>query len=342
MPQQIRKRFQKTVAFSSNKKVNEDLGRGFVYREIYLRLTGAATITAGNNSAANTARGDEWGVVKRIDLVANNTDVIKSISGNVLWWLNYFLYSQQPHVTPTIGDETTANPAFDSTLILPLWMPKSVRPIDTALDARQLSDLKTEITWGTYTDINSAATAWTTEPKIDVHSLESFGIGGAFSQWRVYEIEKTITASTSRFQVKLPVGNMFRGFLINTTDDGVDANDILNNFKWKSGTNVFADQPAKVLQQAHALREALPRELGGQTSDAYFKHRRSDDNNVEGWYYYDHVTDGLNSEAVDTAGFSEIELELDVTVGAGTTKIYVIPMEIVPVRKEANAGQKAA
>lgn len=342
MPQQIRKRFQQTVDYVTNKKTNEDLARGYVYRELYLRLRGAPTLTNANNSRANTARGDEWGVVKRIDIIANNTDVIKSISGTALWALNYFMYQTIPPITPTLADETTANPAFDSTLILPFWMPNSVRPIDTALDARRLSDLKIEVTWGTFTDVNSAASAWTTQPSLDVHSLESFGVSGGFSQWRVYEIEETITASTPRFQIKLPVGNMYRGFLINTTDGGADANDILNNFKWKSNTNVYSDQPAKVLQQSNWIRTGLPREQGGEASDIYQSMQRSGDHNIEGWYWYDHVTDGLLSESIDSVGFSQLELELDVSVGAGETKIYVYPMEIVPIRGDANNAAKAA
>jgi hypothetical protein len=46
----------------------------------------------------------------------------------------------------------------------------------------------------------------------------------------------------------------------------------------------------------------------------------------------DLVTDGYLSDAIDTLGFSEFYLELDVAVGAGTTKIDILPIQITPVR----------
>lgn len=334
MGQQVRRRKQGNIEFVSNQKQSISLSRGMIFRELYLKLTGAPTLLAANNTQAKTLQGDEWAVVKRIDLVANNTDVIKSFTGNQLWWLNYFLYGVPPNVTPGIGDGVTANPAFSSYLILPLWMPRTLRPMDTALDARELSDLKLEITWGTYTDINGDATAWTTEPLVEVHSLESFGAKGPFSQWRIFPIEKTISASSSSFQITLPVGMMYRGFMLNFTDAGADDSAILNNFKWKSGTTVFADIPGQLLNRVDRLRMSCSRFWDdGAAAGVYDALRRgSTYNSVDGWYYYDHVTDGYNTESVDSLGFSELELELDVTVGAGATKVFVLPSQIIPVR----------
>jgi len=334
MGQQVRRRPQGNVQFQANSKVSISLSRGMIYRELYLKLRGIPTLPAVGNSQAATLIGDEWGIVKRIDLIANNTDVLRSLSGNQLWWLNYFMYGVPPDVTPGIGDEATADPPFASHLVLPLWMPRSLRPMDTALDARELSDLKLEITWGQYTDINATATAWATDPVLEVHSLESFGAKGPFSQWRMYAIEKTIAATAAQFQVQLPVGPMYRGFLMNFTDAGKDANDILNNFKLISGTTVFADIPALLLNECDRLRLSCSRFWDDGVAAGVYDHLRrgSTYNSLEGWYFYDHVTDGYLSESIDTLGFSEFELELDVTVGAGTTKAFILPLQIVPVR----------
>lgn len=308
-----------------------------VYREIMVRLQGQITATAVNNSKANTQKGDEWGVIKKIELIANGTDVLKSIDGNALWWLNYFLYGKAPRVTPALGDGATVNPSFDSLLILPLWIPRSVKPIDTALDSRELSSLEIAVTWGTFTDINSAATAFTTAPTLELYSLESFNVSGPFSTWRVFPIEREIVANNSRFQIQLPVGKMYRGFLINTEDGGADQNDIMTRFKLISGTTVFADLNAGggVLEQWYDLRNGLQRPFDS-VGDAYMDLRRGNNNDLDGWYFYDHVTDGFMPEAIDTLGFSEFFIELDVTVGAGTTKVVVFPMEIVPIRGGRN------
>jgi len=332
MPQEVRKRKQGTVAYEGNTKVPMSLGRGMVYRELYLRLYGQPTIDTTKNLAASTLRGDEWACIQRIDLIANNTDVLKSLSGNALWWLNFFLYGRPPRITATLGDGSTASPAFDSVLVLPLWMPRSIRPIDTALDARNLSDLKIEITWGTYASINADASAWTVEPKLDVYSLESFNVKGPFSQWRVYTIEKEVTATNTQFTIDLPVGPMYRGFMVNTTDTAKDDGSILNNLKVLSGTTVYADLCEEVLEQAEMERNQTMRywDDGGGVYDPL--RRGTTYNNLDGWYFYDHCTDGYLTESIDTLGFSEFKLELDVTVGSGTTKVFVYPQQVIPVR----------
>lgn len=331
MPQQVRKRNQATVAFSTGNKVAEKLSKGMIYRELELRLTAQPTLTTANNTYAKTLRGDEWAVVKRIDLIANGTQTIKSISGPRLRMMNYFWYGKHPRVSVALG-AGGANPSCASTLLLPLWMPRSVRPIDTALDSRQMSNLEIAVTWGTFTDINASATAWTTEPSLRVDSLESFGIEGPFANWRYWEIEKTISATSSSFQVDLPVGGQFRGFFINTTEADADSSGILNNIKWKSGTTVFADVNATMLQEAATLQKGITRGFSGT---AYDDVGIGDANDLDGWYYYDHVTDGMLTEAIDTVGFSEHELELDVTNGSGVTKVIIIPQVIIPVRNAA-------
>lgn len=321
-------RKQVTVDYSSNNKVNEKLSRGTVYRELYLFLSGAPTVAGVNNTQAKTGKGDEWGVVKRIDIVANGTDVIKSISGDALFELNYRLFGP-PRVSVALGDGATANPSFASMLVLPFWSPKSIRPIDTALDSRELSDLTVEVTWGTHTDVNTDASAFTTAPRLEVYSLESFGVVGPFSQYRTFEIQKVITSSQTQFQVDLPIGGMYRSFLINTTDAGADSGSILNNLKLVSGTTVFFDLKKEVLRDIFPLRNGLVRSFNGQTYDDI---RISTKNSYDGWYYIDLVTDGMQSEALDTLGFSEIKLEIDVTVGGGSTKIFVWPQQIIPIR----------
>lgn len=331
MAQRVRSRLQGTVDYTANSRETLSLARGLVYRELYLRLQGQLTVSAANNSPSNTLRGDEWAVVDRIELIANGTDVLKSLDANALWWLNLFMYGVAPRVTPTIGDTATLDPSFDVLLILPLWMPRAVRPMDTALDSRELSSLEIAVTWADHLSINGSATAFTVNPSLEVYSLESFGVRGPFATWRIFAIESVIAATSSRHQIQLPVGKAYRGFLINTKDGVLDQSDILNNFRLISGTTVFADLSAgaDVLQQIPMLRGAISR---GYSGSAYDDYRQGDNNDIDGWYYYDLVTDGFLTEAIDTLGLSELLIEADVTVGAGTTVMTVYPMELIPVR----------
>lgn len=338
MAQQVRTRKQVTVQFTANGKQTESLSRGFVYRELYLRLQGQLTLTALNNTLANTQRGDEWQVVKRIEIIANGVDVLRSISGNSLWWMDLLWYGVQPKITFAIGDGATANASFDSTIILPFWIPQSLRPIDTALNSAELSSLEIAITWGNFTDINSAATAFTTNPTLEVYSLESFGVQGPFSQFRQWELQRDIPATNPRFQIDMPVGNMFRGFLANFTVGtgnpalNADSSAVLNNFKLLSGTTIFADLQRQALQESAYLRKSVARVFTGAAGGSYTADRRSAANDRTGWYLYDHVTDGFMSEAIDTLGFSEFKVELDVTKQANTNTLFLYPFEIIPVR----------
>jgi len=354
MGEDVRRRFQKVINFQSNGQQTEDLGRGLVYRDLILRLKCQPTLTAANNLTDDVERGDGWGVVKLIEILANNNQVIRSFSGNQLWWMNYFMFGTVPPITPGLGDDDgsgggTANPAIDVLLILPFWMFRCVRPMDTALDSRVLSDLKIRITWGTYTDIHGDASAWTSEPTLEVHSLESAKVKGPFSLQSIYGISRTITADDDKFQIFLAVNDVYRGFLINTTDAGVDQGDILNNLKIKSGTTVFYDAPGPVIQQYDGwMHPGIPHPIGNLLNTAgsgpvmvtnslniYNKLQRSDSSDQAGWYFIDLVTDGYLSDAIDTYGFSEFYLECDVSVGSGTTKIDVLPIAITPVREKA-------
>jgi hypothetical protein len=352
MGQDVRRRFQKTINYQSNGQQTEDLGRGMVLRDLILNLKCQPTLTAANNLTDGVKRGDGWGVVKLIEILANNSQVIRSISGNQLWWMNYFMLGTVPPITPTLGDDDgagngTANPSINVALVLPFWMFRCVRPMDTALDTRILSDLKIRITWGTYTDIHGDASAWTTQPTIDVHSLESAMAKGPFALQTVYSMTKNITADDSKFQVFLPVNDVYRGFILNTTDAGMDQGDILNNVKIKAGTTVFFDSPDHMIQMYDGwIHPGIPHPIANALNTAgsgplmvtngmniYNKLQRSDSSNRDGWYFIDLVTDGYLSDSIDTLGFSEFYLELDVSVGAGTTKIDILPIQITPVRK---------
>lgn len=339
MAQDVRRRIQRTVTYvTGGGQETVDISRGLVLRELYLHLTGQPTVTLGNNTQANTLRGDEWACVSLIELIANGSTVIRSITGLQLYMLNYFMYGTPPKVTATIGDGATANPSFDSVLILPMWMFNCIRPLDTALDTSKLSDLKLRITWANYTAINASATGWTTAPQIEVSSLESSGIGGDFALQTVYAINHTITADDPKYQVILPTGEMYRAFMINTTDTGVDEGDIMNQLKIKSGNTVFYDQKDELIRQTDGwVRRGIHRSFDGAAaaSAVYDDVMRSDQHNLAGWYFIDLVTDGRLTEAIDTVGFSEFLLELDLSVGTGATILSIIPIRVRPVRKTA-------
>ena len=330
MPQQARVRKQTVVDYSSGNKVQKSLSRGMVYRELLLELSLAPTLLAANNTTAKTLRGDEWAVVKKIEIIANGTDVIKSISGKALRWLNMIWNHAMPGLSAALGDGATANPACKSILVLPFWQSDSIRPIDTALDSSVLSDLQIAVTWGTFTDINADASAWTTQPTLTVFSKESFGFDQApvFSNYRFFEISQNIAATNGDLQVALPVGPVYRAFTLLMDDAGVEKTGLLNNLKLSSGTTIFADIDAFTLNDNFTARMGMSRWVNGAEEMKQVSAKSS----IQGVYHYDHVQDGYLSEGIDTVGLSEFLLRLDVTVGGGTTTALIVPHQIIPVR----------
>jgi hypothetical protein len=336
MALQTRWRNQGNVTFAASQKVSFPLSRGMIYKQLFLRLTGAITCTNANNTAAKTKRGDEWAVIQRIDIIVNGTDVIRTFSGNELWWWNYLWYGAQPTISVQLGDSTTANPAFDSTLIIPFWTPQSVKPIDTLLDSTIVSSLTMDVTFGTYTDVNADATAFTTTPVLNVSSEECFGVSGPFSLARIFKINQQPAGANTQYQVQLPVTAMYRSLLINTTNSaGTTDASAITNVKLLSGTNVFHDLPAPVLHSGYRLQRNIQRDSPsyGAAAGLYPPVRRgSTFNSNDYWYILDLVSDGLLSEAIDTVGFSEFILEFNVS---GASQVNILPYQIIPIRAAA-------
>lgn len=348
MPQELRFRNQVTLDISgsttSSRKVTERLGRGFLLRELALRLSGSFTYAAAGNNVANTLnRGDEWGALADIRIVANGSDPIRQFSGHNLRQLNRLWYGSFPRMSATLADGTTAAPTFDSTLIVPFWQPNSSYPMDTILDTRQLGDLRIEVLTATQSDINSANGPTAISANVEVNSMESFGVDVKGTDWNVYPLVVTPTGANSRYEVEIPVTAMYRGFLINTANGaGPTAADLPNaitNVKLKSGTTVFFDVPWRTWQDWTRQRRGISRELiqttagaaavGGGANGMHLNGARNTNLNEDAWFFLDLVQDGYMREALDSLGFSELKLEFNV---AAACTITIFPQQMFPLR----------
>lgn len=364
MPQQVRTRKQGTLninAFST--KFVQNLGRGYIYRELMLRFVGTMTwAAAASNAAATMGRGDEWAAISKIEVIANGTDVIRSFSGPVLRMLNRNIWNNTPRVSIQMGDGATANPFFDSTLIIPFWQPLSAKPMDTALDSRQVSDLRLEVTTDANTAVNTAAANTAIAASIVVCSLESFGIKGTFSDFRIYQMTQAVPGTNPALQIVLPVNTLYRGFLVNYAASALATGaDIpptfsaagattagIDNIQLASGNNIFRDLPNRVIQDWQrgrmgwirplapgAANASLPSSTAdggaGTTTSAmpYANCMKSENLDEDAWTWLDLVHDGYLGEGIDSAGYSELNMFLNV-VGAGF--LTIIPFAIYPIR----------
>lgn len=305
----------------ANATTIQQLNKSLAYREIYINLACQPTLTAGNNTLANTAKGDEWGVIKRIRIVANSSDVLLDLSGDQLWFVNRQAYGVRPIVSSNLGNATTANPSINSTLIIPLWATRAGKPMDSVFDSGGLTDFRCEITWGTFTDINSAATAWTNAPIVTVSSHENELTPAFYPSLvrRTIAQQQIVSGSSTNFRFPLDVGPLYRGFLINVTTNAspaVDTPEIISNVRLVSGSTIFVDLDDDTLQQVGMIRQG--NQMNQMQSNAapavgYNPNVRINlSANELAWYDLDLVTDGYLSECINTTRFNEFYLEFAV------------------------------
>lgn len=334
---QPRGRRQGQINFVASSKQQLVLSRGNYYRELMLTLASTITISTGaQNTAAAVQRGDFWGVIQKIEVVCNGTEVIRSISGVELWWFNAFNYRTYPQSSPgTLGDGSTATAiTYTGTLILPFWMPLAARPVDTMLDSSRLSELRLDITWGTAANVSTAATAVLSNTSLQVDSLECFGLKNPrFAGFRFFKQNFQPAGATAEFDAILGVGDLYRGFIINvtTTAGTTDQNNTgaagINNIKLISGQNTFRDYDEPTLRMWQRLRSSYTR---AWTGSAYANPFRGTTTNVEdAWYFLDLCNDGYLTEGLDTAGYSELKLQFSVLAAC---QINIIPLVVQPVR----------
>lgn len=331
-PATVITRRQTSVTYSSNSKTTIQLTRGLLYREIFLRLTGAPTLTGANNTRANTQLGDEWGVVKKIELIANGTTILFSSAGSDLKNLMRILYGQRPRLLPQIGDGATANPSLDSTVVIPFWTPRSVRPMDTILHSGEMSDLRLEITWGSFTDVNSAATAWTTNPTLEVGSIEQDATVLPNFLRRVLKIPVTIAAANSAFRYQLNTGPIYRGLILNAlTTAPAEAAAQFSNVKVFSGPTTFMDisEPALYVWGNNRLRIPFEQEPN-TTNFAQTSGQQCSAAVPQSWYNIDFAMDGYLSEALDTEKLGDTFLEFN---AANACTINIITQELLRINR---------
>jgi len=322
-----------TIAFSQGSKETEKIDRGYIIREIAVRLSCTITTTDTAITAADILPAGLWGIVENMRLKLNSNTNIRDLSGDQLKLLNYYYYNlgdftDESALVVAAGETVTVN----STLIIPLWMVDSMQPIDTQLDARLLSNLELQIDWGDITNITDAANVTLDACSMETGTLNAFGIEGPFNTQLVTAEQFEVTGSNSRFQIDLSTGNLYRSFLVGCQDsNGDDLVNAIDNIRIFSGGTDFFNVPAEMWQRWSAKRERTIKGLN-DGSGQFVSSRRD----IDAWFYVDMVTDGYLSETINAIGLSTLKIELD--VNQAVASLQLIKQEIVPLAKPAKAG----
>lgn len=321
--------------FDAGNVVPYQVRSGFVLYALQFTLTGAITATAANNTRPATRRGDEWGLIRRLQLKVNEEERV-NLSGDELWWLNRHWFNKTPQVSNQLSNTAVANPAFNSTLILPFFMPRSFRPQDTLLDTSRFESVQLDITWGSHLDINNLATGFTTAPVLRVQAIEDTGRrGGDFWSRYLLRRETDPPGANANWAHDLAVDRTYRRLWINTRNaSAVDVGTIINSMKVYSGGINFFEAPFADARETFDLLHGAPDNFvrGNATNPGIYEPLRQNDfNAIDGWATIDFALDGQLTSAPDTYGFSKFTLEADV---AAAGKIITIE-ETVKVPRAA-------
>jgi hypothetical protein len=302
------------------------LAKTLVYRQLTLELTGALTLTAANNTAANTAMGDEWACLTNFQIQANGSDVFRNFSGDDLYWLNWFWYQVPPRLTATLGDAATANPSFDSTLIVPFWYPGCFHPFDSLLNSGRFTDFQALATFGSFTSINSTATGWATNPTISLNSHEQLLPTDPNDQpklnWVVKKLSNIPGGANGAYRVLLDAGVNYTRFLINiknaagTADAAAPAASVGNIKVVGAGGRVYEDRSYNELLQETRIRKGMLQTVS----------RRGTSSNSDAWVEIDLCPDGRLKEAMPNPNDAYLEFNV-----LASCQINVFPSIIFPI-----------
>jgi hypothetical protein len=306
-----------SASYTSSGSVSTiELPRNYNYRRLMCRMTGTVT-TAGGTAGGAIHTYAAYRAISRIEIIANGRDTIMSISPEALAIMNILDYGCVPAFTNPSAI-TAAAYTFNCSFIIDMALVKSVRPIDTLFPAAGLSTLDLKVTWGSGMDMFTGAVTITSAPisacELVVSSFEEVGaIPGGVGVNKLFTIDRTLTAASTNFQIQIPVGNLYRGFLIHTKSDEVPVDTCIDGVRVEAGTEVFQNW------------------LSNDELLDYNKLSHGLETRLVGYQYLNWLdSDGFLSEILDTRKLSNLDLTLNVALPAGTTrKVQVFPQEII-------------
>ena len=304
------------IAYTSSGSISTlQLPRNFNYRSLICRLSGSVIVSGGTGAGAPHVYA-AYKAISKIEVIANGRDTIVSVAPDHLQILNTIDYGTVPVFTNPSND-TAATYSFNCSFIIPFEVRRAIRPVDTLLPTAGLSTLDLKVTWGAGSDMFTGSVDFTsaaiqTSTTLSVQSFEEIGaLPGALSVSKIYTISRTLAASANtNYQVQLSVGNLYRGFLVQTNVSNVMNDTVIDGFSLESGTEVY--------QKWLSNDEVLD----------YNKLQYGLETRLVGNHYLDFLdSDGFMSEILDTRGLSGLDLILN--LAAVTSNLIVVPQEII-------------
>lgn len=348
----LHRRYLGALTYSANGFNTLELPRNYVYSAIQMELIvqlDRATGSAGTCKDSAPAQ-----LVKQVEVVLNGKNTVKRLDFETLHRRNQLAHGTRPriyaHNLLGYGDLTNDVSKVYGQLDFELpplgpW----THAVDTLLDARGLTSLDLNVTWGTGADILNDASDGTIEidsAKLHVWTLERVGAPNAnYAMWKEYKLKSHTLSGAGVLTVDIPVNATYESLLVKTHADGDQVDTILpyglanlNRIKLYSGSEVYLDLPAGLLQAMNRLYAQIevPERIG---SGAALNHAQQE-LTMEGYYLLPFVNDGLLTEMLDTTRLGDLKLDLDCAVPGTQNVVDLYCSEIIlpPSQPAGQAG----
>jgi len=354
---QIRIGFGETIEFRSGGSTTVNVPRGYLLYGLQLFLNVSATdATAANNSRAATQGGNIWGIIKRVQVIADGNNVLIDMSARDLWWYNRRFFGCVPPL-PFSGTASAAsgtgfgnigtNPSGFASLVLPFVrdLRSSFNPDDTTLDSRRLNTLQLRIDWGTLADITTSASASAPVVTCNFNTLGAERRATTVADEPIRSLaqritlSKTFSATGNNQDFDLPTGYIYTGFCVNQrntsaadTTSGIGAmrllagNTQIFDYAWNRARQLgemYYGINAPIFTSAAAAPLALePDYLQNNYKDTSFA-----------WSYLPTSFLGRLSESPDTFSYGDFKLRFDILTA--NTVVTVLCDQVTPVRQAA-------
>lgn len=287
-----------------------------------IALHGDFTVTTDDSTGTVTVKEDEiFGIIKRLDIVANGKDTLVSLAGEELWFLNRIQYKVAPLYTALTNVDGTGK---DASFHLKIRLTPGLGDLRGAYPSFRFSDLICRITFGAITDLytlTGAATAsvvTTSKLRFEVtevvRTAQNQNANVQFLQKISSSKDTTSVSGQSGNEIELPVGLDYRGILCVVRDNSVRSATFIDNWIIRQdGITPHIDRSSK-------------RQLGEQTQ-LYLGALPT------GVFYLNFWKDGLPDFPfiLRTKGWSKLEVVPNASASpTATSTIAVIPIQHIP------------
>ena len=302
----MNKRYLGSLTYSANGKSTLEIPKDSFQKKLILRIRGQCD----SGSAVSRSENNPTELIKRIEVVANGKDTIKSLSFTNSWLIDKYQSGTSPERVQTPSATSQSNQSFSATTYVDFDLDRD--ELDTLLPSQELNSLQLVITWGQDSDIDSGTgfnIDWTyldvtLEEEGNPEELNSADMGVL----KEFEIVQDITASGVQ-TIKLPLGNVYQKLFVKVIDNGAQSNSLCTDFE-------------VVLNGLQTIRKE--RFDVSQAEDKTEYGLESIDNGI---VMIDLDIGG--SEPVDTVDASSFELKFNCGSPTGTANISVVTQELI-------------